>query len=31
VVKNMPSWKPGKQRGKSVTVQYNLPIRFTLR
>ena len=31
VVKNMPAWKPGKQRGKSVTVQYNLPIRFTLR
>jgi protein TonB len=31
VVKSMPSWKPGKQRGKAVTVQYNLPIRFTLR
>ena len=31
VVKNMPAWKSGKQRGKSVTVQYNLPIRFTLR
>jgi len=31
VVKNMPAWKPGKQRGESVTVQYNLPIRFTLR
>jgi len=31
VVKSMPTWKPGKQRGKSVTVQYNLPIRFTLR
>lgn len=31
VVKAMPSWKPGKQRGKSVSVQYNLPIRFTLR
>ncbi len=30
VVKNMPSWKPGKQRGKSVRVQFNLPIRFTL-
>ena len=31
VVKSMPAWKPGKQRGKAVTVQYNLPIRFTLR
>lgn len=31
VVKSMPTWKAGKQRGKPVTVQYNLPIRFTLR
>lgn len=31
VVRSMPAWKPGKQRGKPVTVQYNLPIRFTLR
>ena len=31
VVKNMPAWEPGKQRGKPVRVQYNLPIRFTLR
>ncbi len=31
VVKAMPKWKPGKQRGKSVRVQFNLPIRFTLR
>lgn len=31
VVKNMPSWKPGKQRGKPVRVQFNLPIRFTLK
>lgn len=31
VVENMPDWAPGKQRGKSVPVQYNLPIRFTLR
>jgi protein TonB len=31
VVRAMPAWKPGKQRGKPVTVQYNLPIRFTLR
>lgn len=31
VVKAMPAWKPGKQRGKPVRVQYNLPIRFTLK
>ncbi|MCB0778066.1 MAG: energy transducer TonB, partial [Flavobacteriales bacterium] len=31
VVKAMPPWKPGKQRGKAVKVQYNLPIRFTLK
>lgn len=31
VVEKMPDWSPGKQRGKTVPVQYNLPIRFTLR
>jgi periplasmic protein TonB len=31
VVKAMPAWEPGKQRGKPVRVQYNLPIRFTLK
>jgi periplasmic protein TonB len=31
VVMNMPKWKAGKQRGKPVSVQYNLPIRFTLK
>lgn len=30
VVKAMPNWTPGKQRGKPVKVQYNLPIRFRL-
>lgn len=30
VVKSMPSWAPGKQRGKPVKVQYNLPYRFVL-
>jgi len=30
VVKNMPKWEPGKQRGKPVRVQFNMPIRFTL-
>jgi periplasmic protein TonB len=31
VIQKMPSWSPGKQRGKAVPVQYNLPIRFTLK
>lgn len=30
VVKSMPKWNPGKQRGKPVRVQYNLPVKFTL-
>ena len=29
VVKKMPKWKPGKQNGKKVRVQYNLPIKYT--
>ncbi len=31
VVKAMPQWTPGKQRGKSVRVQFTLPVKFTLR
>lgn len=31
VVQNMPKWHPGKQRGKPVRVQYNLPINFILK
>jgi len=31
VVKSMPPWKAGKQNGRSVMVQYNLPIKFVLR
>lgn len=31
VVKSMPPWKPGKQRGKNVRVSFNLPIRFKLK
>jgi TonB family protein len=31
VVKAMPSWKPGRQNGMPVRVQYTLPIKFTLR
>lgn len=30
VVKKMPRWTPGKQRGKPVRVQFNLPIKFVL-
>ena len=30
VVKNMPRWKPGKNRGEAVRVQFNLPVNFTL-
>lgn len=30
VVENMPDWLPGKQRGREVPVQYNLPVRFRL-
>ena len=28
VVKSMPAWEPGKQKGKPVNVKYNVPIRF---
>ncbi len=31
VVKSMPSWKPGKQNGRTVPVFFNLPINFQLR
>jgi protein TonB len=30
VVKNMPDWRPGKQRGKPVRVRYTIPIFFRL-
>ena len=30
VVKAMPRWKAGKQRGKAVRVQFNLPVTFDL-
>ncbi len=30
VVKEMPHWKPGRQNGKPVYVQYTVPIRFEL-
>jgi protein TonB len=31
VMKKMPDWKPGMQRGKAVNVTYTLPIRFRLK
>lgn len=30
VVKLMPRWKPGKNKGQPVRVQFNLPVNFTL-
>ena len=30
IVKMMPKWKPGKQRGRTVRCQFNLPIKFRL-
>ena len=30
VVKTMPKWKPGKQRGKPVRVSYTVPVIFKL-
>lgn len=31
VVRSMPDWKAGKQNGRAVQVQYNLPINFQLK
>lgn len=31
IVKKMPKWNAGKQRGRNVRVSYNMPIRFTLK
>lgn len=30
VVRSMPNWKPGKQRGKEVRMRYTLPVTFRL-
>jgi len=30
VVKSMPTWKPGKYKGKLISVQYLVPITFNL-
>ena len=31
VINMMPKWTPGKNKGETVRVQYNIPIKFTLR
>ena len=31
VISSMPDWKPGKQAGKPVAVQYNVPVEFKLK
>jgi len=31
VVNMLPDWIPGRQRGKAVSVRYNVPIKFILR
>jgi protein TonB len=31
VVKSLPTFEPGQQRGKPVSVQYTIPVRFTIR
>ena len=30
VIKAMPDWKPGRQRGQAVACKFNLPINFTM-
>jgi protein TonB len=30
VIRKMPRWLPGKQRGKPVRVQFNMPIKFSM-
>jgi periplasmic protein TonB len=30
VVKLMPKWMPGTEKGKKARVQFNLPVKFTL-
>lgn len=31
MVRSMPDWKPGRQNGRNVIVQYNLPVNFSLK
>ena len=30
IIKNMPKWKPGKNRGETVRVKFALPVKFSL-
>lgn len=30
ITRSMPKWKPGKQRGKTIRVQFTMPITFSL-
>lgn len=30
VIKSMPKWKPGKQRGQAVRVKFTIPVKFSL-
>ena len=30
VINTSPKWKPGKQRGQAVNVEYTVPIQFAL-
>lgn len=30
VIKSMPKWNPGRQRGKNVAVKYTIPVNFSL-
>ena len=31
IIKNMPKWEPGFKNGKSIKVQYAIPVRFNLK
>ena len=31
VIKNMPNWSPGMQRGQKVKVRYTIPVKFKLK
>lgn len=31
LIREMPLWKPGKEKGKAVLVRYNLPVKFSLK
>ena len=31
VIRSMPEWKPGRQNGRNVLVQFNLPVSFNLK